>query len=154
MLNIVFKKSASMAQLIVNGTESNWACWRCSQPRYSFDWRALHRMPNKNEDSPDFVLRSVGGQLKKKTSQRTVDSFLTRQSSWYLETAFKFKYLTTFFGNVSKLDLDVDEKSKSHQVSGCPSSTTCGLLILHVGVSKNRGGKPPKMDGENNGNPY
>ncbi len=24
----------------------------------------------------------------------------------------------------------------------------------HVGVSKNRGGKPPKMDGENNGKPY
>ena len=23
-----------------------------------------------------------------------------------------------------------------------------------MGVSKNRGGKPPKMDGENNGNPY
>ena len=24
----------------------------------------------------------------------------------------------------------------------------------HIGVSKNRGGKPPKMDGENNGKPY
>ena len=24
----------------------------------------------------------------------------------------------------------------------------------HMGVSKNRGGKPPKMDGENNGKPY
>ena len=26
--------------------------------------------------------------------------------------------------------------------------------MLHVGVSKNRGGKHPKMDGENNGKPY
>ncbi len=27
-------------------------------------------------------------------------------------------------------------------------------MIFDVDVSKNRGGKIPKMDGENNGNPY
>ena len=28
------------------------------------------------------------------------------------------------------------------------------MFGFKTGVSKNRGGKPPKMDGENNGKPY
>jgi len=32
-------KDEENCELIVNGTTSEWACWRCSQPRYSFDWR-------------------------------------------------------------------------------------------------------------------
>lgn len=41
------------------------------------------------------------------------------------QTAFNFKYL--FFENVSHI-FHVDHVGS--QVSGCPSSTTCGLLIL------------------------
>ena len=28
------------------------------------------------------------------------------------------------------------------------------FMLMYMGVSQNRGGKPPKMDGEHNGKPY
>lgn len=114
-----------MAQLIVNGTTSEWACWRCSQPRYSFDWRSLHPMSHPKTKIRQIFCSNRWGIFLKLASQRTVDSFVTRQPSWYLGS----KLLSNIFFFRERFR-HFPRRPRFSQVSGCPSSTTCGLLIL------------------------